>query len=36
MIELSKYNNPTLTSKSLDILSRVLDNRKHRIEKFYN
>jgi hypothetical protein len=35
MLELSKYNNPSLTAKSLAILDRILDYKKHRINQFY-
>ena len=34
MIELSKYNNPKLTSQSISIMERVLLKRKKAIEDF--
>ena len=34
MIELSKYNNPRLTSQSISIMERVLLKRKKAIEDF--
>lgn len=36
MLELSKYNNAALTSKSLSILYKILDYKQHRINNFYS
>ena len=36
ILELSKYGEPTLTSQSLDLLQKIFQEEKNRIDKFYN